>query len=183
MAVADGIDVAPVIAATESEVLGVNDKFQLAELEAHHRRQRAHELMIGGVTVIDVTVDDIFAAQEYAARIAKLMDVKAESWLETNAQLVNGLRSQSVSTIMISVFVVISVVFGIASVLAVSVVQRTREIGVRLAIGARRTDVRRQFLLEAAMLSGIGGAIGACVMGFGAVAPHSFHSVMSLIGL
>jgi putative ABC transport system permease protein len=52
---------------------------------------------------------------------------------------------------------------GIANVMIISVTERTREIGVRLAIGATRRAVRRQFLAEAAVLSGTGGAIGVLI--------------------
>lgn len=63
----------------------------------------------GAATVIDVTVDDIFSAQPVAALIGHLTGLKSESWMETNAQLMNALRSQSLSTSMISVFVALSV--------------------------------------------------------------------------
>jgi len=59
MAVRDGLKVNGVLAPTEAEVLGVNDKVQLAEVEAHLRRQRATQLMLNGATLADPTRVDI----------------------------------------------------------------------------------------------------------------------------
>ena len=59
MAVADGIRVVPLAAKTVAEMLGVNDKLQLAELEAEHRRLRARELMLAGVTLADPARIDV----------------------------------------------------------------------------------------------------------------------------
>ena len=122
----------------------------------------------GGVTVIDLTVDDLFGADAIAARIAALTGLKAESWMQSNAQLMNALRSQSLSTGMISLFVAISVAFGIASVLSISVVQRTREIGILRAMGTRRDQMLKLFLVQGAVLGFVGSAVGA-LAGYGLV--------------
>jgi lipoprotein-releasing system permease protein len=134
----------------------------------------------GAATVIDVTVENIFDAQAIATRIASLTGLKAESWMETNAQLMNALRSQSLSTRMISVFVALSVALGIASVLSVSVVQRTREIGILRAMGTTRQQMLRVFLVQGALfgLTGslLGGAAGYGLVGaFNVFGPRLFY--------
>ncbi|MBB3223101.1 ABC transporter permease [Pseudoduganella umbonata] len=122
----------------------------------------------GAATMIDVTVDEIFDAQSIAQRIARLTGLKAESWMETNSQLMNALRSQSLSTQMISAFVALSVALGIASVLSVSVVQRTREIGILRAMGTTRQQMLGVFLVQGALF-GLAGSLLGALAGYGLV--------------
>jgi lipoprotein-releasing system permease protein len=122
----------------------------------------------GGVTIIDARVTDLFQANAIAGRLSTLTGLKAESWMETNAELLNALRSQSMSTQMIRIFVGVSVAFGIASVLAVSVVQRTREIGILRAMGSSRPQILRVFLLQGGVLGFLGSLAGSAA-GYGLV--------------
>jgi lipoprotein-releasing system permease protein len=136
--------------------------------------------LYGGINLIDLTVQDLFAADATAARISRLTGLKAESWMETNAQLVNALASQSLSTSIITFFVALSVAFGIASVLAISVTQRTREIGILRAMGIRRSQMLQVFLLQGGLLGLIGSAVGASfgyglVMAFNVFGPKLFY--------
>src|SRR5690606_22927541 len=117
-------------------------------------------------------------------RLQALTGLKAESWMQSNAQLMNALRSQSLATGMISFFVAVSVAFGIASVLSISVVQRTRQIGILRAMGTRRRQMLKVFLVQGALLGLAGSAIGslaghALAWAFNTLGPGLFEVPMS----
>lgn len=87
-------------------------------------------------------------------------------------------QSTQVMTILLGSVASISLIvggIGIMNIMLVSVTERTREIGIRMAIGARSGDIRMQFLLEAMLLSLLGGVIGIC-LGFGA--SHAVQNFM-----
>lgn len=116
----------------------------------------------GRLTSIETQVSDVFAADETAAAIAdELPDtLGVTNWKDQNEQLLSGLSGQSASSYMIQVFVLLAVLLGISSVLAISVVQKSRQIGILKAMGIKNRVARAIFLLQGLILGVIGGAIG-----------------------
>ncbi|MCU0723088.1 MAG: FtsX-like permease family protein [Planctomycetes bacterium] len=120
----------------------------------------------GGFTAIEVRASDVFEADAVAARIQAATGLKAESWMALNRELMTALRSQSSSNALIQFFVVVAVALGIASVLYVSVVQKSREIGILKAMGAQTDRLLRVFLLQG-LFVGIAGSLAGCALGAG----------------
>ena len=122
----------------------------------------------GGVSTLDVTIDDVYAAEEVARRITAATGVEADSWIATNAQFFSAVNAQVTANTTIRFFVGLSVAFGIASVLFVSVVQKRREIGILRAMGVSRAQVMRVFLLQGGLL-GLAGSMVGSAFGAGAL--------------
>jgi len=118
----------------------------------------------GGITTLEAKAADPFRASLLAAELGPRTGLDAESWMQVNAQLLTALRSQSASAIMIQTFVVIAVALGIASVLGVSVIQKSRQIGILKATGTSTGTVLRVFLVEGALV-GIAGSAAGCALG------------------
>jgi lipoprotein-releasing system permease protein len=97
-----------------------------------------------------------------------LVGMIADSWIATNAQFFTAVHAQETSNTLIRLFVALSVAFGIAAVLVVSVIQRSKDIGILRAMGASRGQIQRVFLIQGALLAFIGSLIGSA-LGAGAL--------------
>jgi lipoprotein-releasing system permease protein len=120
-----------------------------------------------GVTAIEMKVKDVFAADTVAQQIRDQFigqPIAVTDWKEQNAQLLSGLQSQGFSSIIIQTFVLASVVIAIASILAIKVLQRSRQIGILKAMGMTDRDASLLFIYEGSML-GILGAVAGAVLG------------------
>ncbi len=127
-------------------------------------------------SAIEVQLSDVFASTEVAERLASELDADAVDWQATNEELLSGLQAQSGSSAMIQVFVLVAVALGIASTLAISAVQKTRQIGILKAMGMGDGPAGRIFLWQAALL-GAGGTTGGIALGYALIWGFSFAPV------
>lgn len=140
----------------------VNERWVLVSLRA---AQTLLDLE-AGITTIEAKAADPFRASALADALRPRTALDVDSWMTLNAQLLTALRSQSASALMIQSFVVIAVALGIASVLGVSVIQKSRQIGILKATGTSTGAVVRVFLAEGALV-GIAGSVAGCLLGAG----------------
>ncbi len=153
-----------------SLTLTVTGLFDLGSRGANERTayvpiRTAQDLLAlpGGASNLYVTVEEIFAAEEIAQRITATVGLEADSWIRTNNQFFIALTAQTISNSVIRLAVGISVALGIASVLVVSVVQKSHEIGILRAMGASRRQVMNVFLIQGGVVGLAGSLIGSAL--------------------
>ena len=168
-------------ASNSSRVLTITGIFDLGNKSANLRTAfvalrtaQALANLVGGVTTIDLTVTDVYAAERIAQFVQAATGVEADSWIKTNAQFFTAVNAQLLSNTIIRVFVGLSVAFGIASVLIVSVIQRSKDIGILRAMGTSQGQIMRVFLLQGGLLGFLGSLVGATAGGSAVVFWHAF---------
>jgi lipoprotein-releasing system permease protein len=116
------------------------------------------------VNVILVKVKDLFRSDEVADRIQSLVPYEARSWSREYPSFVSSLTVQAASAYLISGFSLIASSFAIASVLIVSVLQKSKQIGILKSIGATRSQILRVFTMEGLAIA-LGGSFSGAVVG------------------
>ncbi len=141
----------------------VNSSWVFISLEGGQSLYRLSD----GVTSLELQLNDVFQAEELARNLEKSYpSLSWSSWEEENPDLLSALSSQSISSYVIQAFVLLAVALGISSVLAVSVMQKSKQIGILKALGISTAGVSRIFLIQGALLGLIGSILGSVIGGF-----------------
>ena len=123
-------------------------------------------LGLNGVSAIEVKVAEVFSAEAMAAELRKEFSrVKVESWQARNQELLIALRSQSGSSGVIQFFVLFAISLGIASVLGIAAVQKSRQLGILKAMGVDDRGAAHIFVVQGLTL-GLGGSLIGVGMGY-----------------
>ncbi len=121
----------------------------------------------GAITSLELQLTNVFQAEETARRLEQSFpELNWSSWEEENPDLLSALSSQGISSYVIQAFVLLAVTLGISSVLAVSVMQKSRQIGILKALGISTAGVSRIFLIQGALLGLLGSLLGSLLGGF-----------------
>lgn len=146
------------------KVSSVNDSWVVTDLET-----AGDILSVDGITSVEMQVNEVFSADEISKQVMYNLSnekLRVDNWKDLNQSLLSGLNGQSVSSYMIQVFVLVSVLLGISSVLAISVVQRSKQIGILKAMGIKDKDASYIFVFQGLML-GVLGAVLGIILGIG----------------
>jgi len=119
--------------------------------------------MGNSVNVVLVKVNELFGSDKVANQIQNLVPYEARSWSREYPSFVSSLTVQTASAYLISAFSLIASSFAIASVLIVSVLRKSKQIGILKSIGATRSQILRVFALEGLGIAVAGSVCGAAI--------------------
>lgn len=148
----------------DTGVLAINDSWVITTLPTIQGILGEGDVVTNIEMQLKQPFDDIITKEAIASSIGSSYQIT--TWTEENQDLLSGLNGQSISSLMIQIFVIISVVLGISSVLAISVLQKSRQLGILKAMGIRDRDASKIFLFEGFIL-GVFGAILGILFGLG----------------
>jgi lipoprotein-releasing system permease protein len=127
---------------------------------------------------LQIAVNDVFEADIVASQLEKsLNNEKLEilNWKDQNEDLLSALDGQRTSSTIIQVVIVLSVVIAIASVLAISVLQKSRQIGILKAIGIKDLSASMIFIYQSLILGMLGSILGIS-LGIGLLFSFNFFT-------
>ena len=162
IATANALEDLEVVGLFDLGVTSLNESWVISELET---AQTIFEEE-GQLSTIEMQVEDVFTAGEIADEIENTIEsdgLITTNWEDENESLLSGLMGQSISSIMIQVFVLIAVLLGIASVLAISGVQKSKQLGILKAMGIKDRTAGQIFLFQGFVLGSVGAIVGSAV--------------------
>lgn len=121
------------------------------------------------INAVEISLQDIDMAEGLAARISS-WGYNAKSWQENNPEIMRAINIGGFWTRFSVLLFMVVAFFGVASIMNLLVVEKTREIGMLMAMGASRSNIRDIFLVESAILGFMGAAAGTVLGLAGALA-------------
>lgn len=147
----------------DMQVKALNDSWVLTSLESAQNLFNQDN----SITTIEMKIDmdKIFDADAIAANISTYIpeSLNITNWKEDNGSLLDALSGQKSSSLTIQVFIIISVTMSIAGVLAISVLQKSKQIGILKAMGIKNKAAASIFLLQGLIFGVIGTTIGTAL--------------------